>query len=109
MAMMMVLAGIAPLAQAVDCIMHTPAVSHHHDGKTMPVAQCLDDGVVAVMPEAVAGTPAHVQDLTPLLPAVVLEWQQPALPVVRQSLWPPGDKLSVIGEDVISRTGRRRI
>lgn len=109
MSMMVVLAGIAPLAQAVDCIMHADMAGMHKPHDTMTVATCLDD-VHAVTPDVQAPVAVKKNPAPSMTVAVLPEaWQRPVLPGLQRQVWPPGFVQPLAFDDVITRTGRRRI
>ncbi len=95
--------AFAPLAQAVECIMHVPAAveavghdgghAHHTDSNAMPVAACFAAAMDAVLAgDTVYKLPVFVVDAPSHVFAIP---QQKALPQAVAARWrgPPEDVL----------------
>ena len=63
--------ALAPLAQAVDCLMHVPATEiahehgHHAGGHTMPVADCFDAAISGMTVDGASFKLPVLSDLKP--------------------------------------------
>jgi len=103
--------GLAPLAQAVDCVMGQPAAEDCHMSQApqhdpMTVGDCFTALKAGVMPGVVTPPPHDLDDmaLLPVFPVV----EKPALVIA--AITPVRDRLlHAPPDDIILLTARRRI